>query len=320
MLFRLLFILPFLFALSACEKVKDSPAPDPVAKLEVGSINIRMTNQRVSEIKFFSEEQLKGLEGQFSIEITRQPYHGSISLDPNRKVFIYQANEGWFGRDSAEYKVCSNQSCKTGQINFELVDTIPPPCIPIAQNLTYTLNPGIQTITLPDSFPCQATISAIFDNPVPFNISFSNGQIQTSFPEFTNQNYQLKYVICTALNHCDTGNITIQIRPDSNYCQARFLPNDDEITFLSFIQAKSTPYETLFLNDPPTCPNDLIKESLSIVSGPSRGTAFLQSTVQGRFIRYARDSSFQSGRDSLVYSLKSRSGKTAQVKLFIKII
>ena len=318
MLLRFICFISLLAFLSACEKVKESPVSDPLTGLPIGPVRLDLNNQSEADILIFTPEQLQNLQGQISIEITEQPRQGNISLDPVRKVFVYRANAGWFGTDSARYRVCSPQSCRTAQVFIRLTDTVPP-CIPEAPDLTFEVSTGNQVTVLPQSFPCGATVSELTENPAPQNISLSGNSILTGFPEFTNQIYQLKYRICSNANLCDTGRITLKIRPDSGFCRSRFLPADDEIFILSNVVRRSIHYDSLYRNDSPTCPDDLIYESLAIVSGPNHGTAELRSNVQGRFVRYTRNQGAQAPTDSLLYSVRSRSGKTALVKLFFKI-
>jgi hypothetical protein len=318
MILRFVCFISLLIFLPACEKVKEGPVSDPLNGLTTGPVRMELFNQKEAEISFFTPEQLQNFQGQISIEITEQPRHGNISLDPVRKVFVYRANPGWFGTDSARYRVCSPQSCRSAQIFIRLTDTVPP-CIPEAPDLTFEVSTGNQVTALPQSFTCGATVSELTENPAPQNISLSANGILTSFPDFTTQNFQLKYRICTSTNLCDTGRITLNIRPDSGFCRSRFLPADDEIFILSNVVRRSIQYDSLYRNDPPTCPDDLIYESLAIVSGPNHGTAELRSNIQGRFVRYTRNPGAQAPKDSLLYSVRSRSGKTALVKLFFKI-
>ena len=318
MTLRIICFLSLLLGFTACEKVKDSPQPDPISEFLANPVRIELRNQREAELQFFTPQELQNLQGQVSVEIIRQPRHGSITADNNRLVFIYKANEGWFGSDTAAYRVCSAQSCRDGQIYISLSDS-GSACNPLAPDLNFVVSTGSQLTQLPASFPCGAFLSEITDNPAPGQISLSGNNLLTSFPEFTVQTFSLGYRICNNSNRCDTGRINLIIRPDSSFCRSRFMPADDNIYILSNVVRRSVHYDSLFLNDPPTCPDDLIYESLAIVSGPSHGSAELRSNVQGRFIRYTRNPAAQSLNDSLQYSVQSRSGKTALVKLCFKV-
>lgn len=315
MIRRYFLLLSFSLLALGCERIKDSPAPDPIKSITLPA-KLTIENSRNAEIDILGGQIPSG---ELTITIIRQPNNGSIVLNLQKLTFLYQANPGWFGQDSATYQVCSNQSCQTGVLYFILPDTTTPPCQPIAPDLVFSVNPGIDSLVFPGFSPCSAAVGQLLQNTVPDNIKLLNGRILTEFPAFTNSEFNLRYTICSPLGLCDTGNVIIKVRPDSNYCQARFIPMVDSVSILSNWVRRSILYDTLFANDPITCPNDLIKESLAIVSGPSRGTASLRSNPQGRFIQYAKNASFTMGQDSMVYSISSRSGKTALVKLFIKI-
>lgn len=306
----------FLFLLTllatSCDKVKDQPEPDLLNGLELKPISLELVIQGKTDIDILA---VNPIPAQATIRIKKQPMHGQIELDIVRKLFVYTPDSGWSGIDSAKYEVCIT-GCKEGDLIFQVVDTTSP-CVLQLQAYNLEISPEFQELNLPTVFACSGIISQLI-GANPAWISLQQGKIRTQFPTYFQDSTRFQYVVCTPENQCDTAWITLQVKLLPSYCQTRFSPVGDLIRPLPTFLAFSINYDSLFANDI-TCPEDIKPGSLTLVKQPSRGTATLRSNFQGRFIRYIKDSTFVSGRDTLEYRIEGQSGGSGTAKVIIQI-
>ena len=324
------FLLLICLLANACDKVKDTPVPNTFSSFELKTVNVNLVLNGKSDIDIAAANQFPG---EVSIRIKTQPGKGTITLDEARKIFVYEPIEDSTGKDSAEYEACSQSICKTGWIYIIIDDTtridtdsiVIPVCPIVISNYSFLINTaGFQSLTLPDTFNCGAKITALIANPFPLNIVLEAGKIKVNFSKPFVDTLIFSFKVCTNDNRCDTGQITLFVNLPAdpiNPCIALFKPKNDSFIMNRNIITKSFNYNLILPNDS-ACIGDIKPESLSIVSGPNRGTAILKSNIQGRFLRYDLDSGNQNiaGLDSLTYRINGISGATGTAKIFFRIL
>jgi hypothetical protein len=302
----------------ACDKVKNTPAPDKITGLELKPISLNLMANGKTEIDILGSNQFPS--GVF-IRIKTQPVNGVLTLDEVKKLFVYQPNIGWHGNDKAEYEVCNSTGCKVGELFFQ-VDSIPSPiCTLVSRTDSFSINSeGEKVLALPDTFSCGAVIKELIGNPTP-GVVLVGGKIKVNFPKPTLANYVVNYRFCTADNRCETGTImlNVNITPDPiDPCIERFKPNNDNVQFFLGQISQSINYNLILGNDS-ACVNDIQPASLVIAKAPIRGVASLRSNRQGKFVRYVKNSDFTSGSDTITYRIEGISGASGTAKIIIKI-
>ena len=313
------FFLLFCLLSTACDKVKDSPAPDPISNLELNSLNTNLIMNGSGEIDILA---LNNIQSEVTIRIKEQPLNGSIILDRARKIFIYTSNPGFFGRDSATYEVCSQpNNCKVGKLYFNIEDTTQP-CSLQAGNFTFPIaTDSVKILSLPDTFSCGGRITELLGMASQY-VQLVNGKIVIDFPKPFQGNVLISFKVCTPENKCDTGTIefNVNIAPDPiNPCISKFKPNSDSfVRALNFVR-ESFKYSEILKNDS-ACVGDIIEANLTILTPPTRGGVQLRKTPQGRFLRYEIDSAFYNApvSDSLTYQITGNSGASGTAKIYFK--
>lgn len=309
-LFRFCFLLLLLVA-TGCDRVQDQPKPDLLEELILNDLKLGVAKGGKVAIDIpghisIPEEAI--------IRITHQPKNGTITLDALRKLFVFQADSNWNGGfDTARYEVCNSRICKEGRLIFQVTDS----CQLDVPDYQFTVPSTVNQLALPSTFGCGGTITQLL-NTNPNYFQLQNGTIFTSFPLYENLDLNFNMVICSPTNQCDTALVQVTVQGQLNPCLASFKPQNDLRTILPTFIAFSIHYDSLLANDS-ACQGDILPASLQVISGPSRGTISYRSNVQGRFLRYNRDSSFVTGTDSLTYRISGSSGAIGQAKVFIKI-
>ncbi len=328
-MFKIASFLLFICLLAfACDKVKDTPAPNVLTGIELKDLNTSLVLNGKGDVDLASLNQFNE---EVSIRIKTQPQNGSLTLDELRKVYVYEPNFKFSGKDSAEYEVCSPPICKSAWIYFVVVDTTKPVIKPVCnlpiETLTFIVNSaGLQSFTLPDTFACKSTFSQ-FTSDLPEFVSFNQGKVFVNFLKSATiriKTETITFKSCTLPDSCKTGQIilSINIPADSNeICKLKLNPQNDLFTEARNIIAKSYNYKDILKNDSACTTGDIKPESLSIETLPKRGKAELRSNIQGRFLRYTLDTIYrnQPGLDSLTYRIQTISGASKTAKIFFKI-
>lgn len=307
---RFFFLLILLLA-TGCDQIKDEPRPNLLENLVLRDVqlDVQVRGRVVIDLLRFN-----AIPEESVIRMVQKPVHGSIFLDPQTKMFIYQPDSNWIGGlDSVRYEVCNAQLCKPGRIRFRVSDS----CRLAVSDFAFTLASSATQLPLPAVFSCNGRISQLLNMNSPYLV-LQNGMVLANFPLYESQQLNFSIVVCTPYNQCDTAQVQLQVQGQANPCLALFKPVDDVRTIFPNILAFSMHYDSLLTNDA-SCPQDIIPASLTVVEGPTRGHISYRSNVQGRFLRYTKDSNFVSGVDSLTYRISGISGASGQAKVFIKI-
>jgi hypothetical protein len=221
--------------------------------------------------------------------------------------FQYQPEDGFSGKDSAVYQVCSEQSCFKGKLTFEVSST----CMPQVPDFESVSNWGFnQIIDLPSGFSCGAVLRSVYGNA---RIRFENGVILADLPPNRIDTNFFRITACNLSEKCDTG--TVRLISGLNQCRNIFSLNRDTFRLNRNFSGVSINLNLLLDNDQ-FCENDLDLQSLE-ASQPVAGSSTVRHNVQGNFIRYIKSNPALAGTDSLTYRLTSRSGAQSSATLII---
>lgn len=306
--FLLLFSLGLLVA--GCDRVKESPEPDPLQGLELKPLQKGLTSNSSLIINLAEEFNLPGT---VAFSILSQPAHGSITLVPPGSL-LYEPNVGFSGTDFALYQICAGSNCLTDTLIFIVSDTTTP-CRPEVNDTTLYVGSGQINLGSVWNFGCGTGISSILQNGSIFELSgqtlignFAPNQIDT---------HKVKLIAC-AENRCDTGTYTFI--SGLNECQAKFQANDDNRTIKSLFSARSFFIREFTANDS-ACVGDLDLSTFEIVAQPQSGDSVkvLPPTTQGRTLRIIRRQPLSTAPFSFEYRIRSRSNTTSTARVFITI-
>jgi hypothetical protein len=306
------FFLLFSFGLlvAGCDRVKESPEPDPLQGLELKPLQKGLITNSSLLINLAEEFNLPGT---VAFSILSQPAHGSLTLVPPGSL-LYQPNTGFSGTDIALYQICAGSNCITDTLIFSVSDTTPP-CVPGVADTTLFVNAGQVNLGSVWNFGCGAGITGILQPGSTFELlgqtligNFASNRVDTN---------QVKLISC-AENRCDTGTYTFI--SGLSECQAKFQARDDNRTIKSLFSARSFFIKDFTANDS-TCFGDLDLSSFEIVSQPLSGDSIkvLPPTTQGRTLRIIRRQPLSNAPFSFEYRIRSRSNTTSTARVFITI-
>jgi hypothetical protein len=241
-----------------------------------------------------------------TVSIIQAPGKGSLQLLATGN-FQYLPEEGFSGKDSAVYQVCSDQSCFKGKLSFEVSST----CMPQVPDFESESNWGFnQIIDLPSGFSCGAVLRSVYGNA---RIRFENGVILADLtPNRIDTNF-FQITACNLSEKCDTG--TVRLISGLTQCKNIFSLKRDTFRLNQNFSGVSINLNLLLANDQ-FCENDLDLQSLE-ASQPAAGSSTVRHNVQGNFIRYIKSNPALAGTDSLTYRLTSRSGAQSSATLII---
>jgi hypothetical protein len=298
----------FLFLIAAlatgCDKVKVNP---PDKEFEPSGTQLNQTYEFSGNGPFeFSVTGSFISTTPLTISIIQAPAKGSLQLMPKGN-FLYQPEEGFSGKDSALYQVCSEQSCFKGKLTFEVSST----CLPQIPDFERESNWGLnQIIDLPSGFSCGALLRSVYGNA---RIRFENGVIVADLPANRIDTNFFQITGCNLSEKCDTG--TVRLISGMNQCRNIFSLNRDTFRLNRNFSGVSINLNLLLANDQ-FCENDLDLQTLE-ASQPAAGSSTVRQNVQGNFIRYIKSNPALAATDSLIYRLTSKSGAQSSATLII---
>lgn len=299
-------LIPFAIAilLSGCDKVEVNP---PKEGFDPTNEQLNQTYEFSGNGPFeFSVASNFISTTPLTVSIIQAPGKGNLQLLAKGN-FQYQPEDGFSGKDSALYQICSDQSCFKGKLTFEVSST----CIPQVQDFERESNWGLnQLIDIPSGFSCGAVLRSVYGNA---RIRFENGAILADLPANRIDTNYFQITACNLSEKCDTG--TVRLISGLNQCRDLFSLQRDTFRLNRNFSAISINLNLLLANDL-YCLNDL--DPMTLEAGqPASGSSLVRHNVQGNFIRYSKANPGQTLTDSLVYRLKTRSGAESSATLIL---
>jgi hypothetical protein len=298
----------------SCDKVKESSAPDLFSQFSTSDIKSLTTtvNTPVTFTLFDSLMVREGVTFAF-----RQPVFGSAKAAPVFGRFEYSPPVNFAGKDSMEYELCKNGTCKKGQVLF-IVELPSTACIiqladdvfDIHNESNFTLN-----VLQNDLLLCQNVTLIEVTHEADILASVGAGVIAIKVGAFYNRSTLLQYKVRDAEGKEYTAQVQLKLSYDAAFCNAYFAPQPDElILFKGFYFITFKP-EVLLRNDV-SCKNDINAASFTIQTPPNSGKGTL--SLRGNEYWYIVTDTAGFSQDSFEYRVSTQSGNSAATTVTIK--
>lgn len=238
-----------------------------------------------------------------TLTIVTQPTNGTIVVNPDRTV-TYTPNNGYFGPDTAVYRVCAdNGLCNNQDIRITVVENPFNPAVnqaPVATDDAVT-TPSNAPITVPiltndfdpdgDLTPTSTTITTQPTNGTA-TISPTGQLIYTPNPTFVGTD-TITYQVVDDEGATDTAVVTVTVTAPDAQPQPPLAIDDTSST------AQDTPVTVDVLINDTDPDNNINPSSLTITTPPSNGTVSINS--QNKVI-YTPNAGYN-GTDSFGYTI-----------------